>query len=115
MVLAGTPARARSPTLVYGRPAMIFFAVAGPTPGSAVRSFSLAVLRSTGAAGAAAALLLPLAFAAGAAGAGPGANRQASRAMVVARPAQCGQTLVFDVAMAISPLQGLARRPVDQV
>src|ERR1700759_1518378 len=32
MVFAGTPARERSCTEEYGRPAMIFFAVAAPTP-----------------------------------------------------------------------------------
>lgn len=42
-----TPARERSPTAEYGRPAMIFLAVAAPTPGSASRSFWEAVLRST--------------------------------------------------------------------
>ena len=52
MVFFGTPALARSATDVYGRPAMIFFAVAGPTPGSATRSDSDAVLRLTTAAGA---------------------------------------------------------------
>jgi hypothetical protein len=34
-----TPARERSPTEEYGRPAMIFFAVTAPTPGRASRSF----------------------------------------------------------------------------
>src|SRR5205085_12134511 len=48
MVRAGTPARARSLTDAYGRPAMIFFAVAAPMPGSPSRSAWLAVLRSTG-------------------------------------------------------------------
>src|SRR5690349_3781139 len=43
-----TPARWRSATDVYGRPAMIFFAVAGPTPGSASSCDSDAALRSTG-------------------------------------------------------------------
>src|SRR5690348_6025562 len=44
-VAAGTPTRRRSSALANGRPAMIFFAVAGPTPGRASSSFSLAVLR----------------------------------------------------------------------
>src|SRR4029077_13794194 len=52
IVFFGTPAFARSATDVYGRPAMIFFAVAGPTPGRATRSDSEAVLRLTTAAGA---------------------------------------------------------------
>src|SRR5579862_7183222 len=47
MVLAETPALDRSATDEYGRPAMIFFAVALPTPGSASRSFSVALLMST--------------------------------------------------------------------
>src|SRR5262245_4403000 len=34
MVFSGTPAFERSETDLYGRPAMIFFAVASPTPGS---------------------------------------------------------------------------------
>ena len=42
-----TPAFDRPDTDLYGRPAMIFLAVASPTPGSSCRSFSLAVLRST--------------------------------------------------------------------
>src|SRR3954470_2885507 len=48
MVAPVTPAFVRSAADVYGRPAMIFFAVAGPTPGSASRSFSDAVFKSTG-------------------------------------------------------------------
>src|SRR5262245_31576166 len=47
MVFAGTPALARSPTDEYGRPAMIFFAVAAPTPGSFSSSACVAALRST--------------------------------------------------------------------
>src|SRR5215470_8402084 len=47
IVLAETPAFDKSCTDVYGRPAMIFFAVAGPTPGSASSSFSVAELTST--------------------------------------------------------------------
>src|ERR1700737_2468349 len=47
IVLAGTPAFERSVTDPYGRPAMIFFAVAGPTPGRSSSSFSVATLRST--------------------------------------------------------------------
>ena len=42
-----TPAFDNPDTDLYGRPAMIFLAVASPTPGSSWRSFSLAVLRST--------------------------------------------------------------------
>src|SRR5215471_11558628 len=42
-----TPARDRSDTDEYGRPAMIFFAVAGPTPGRSSSSFCEAVFRST--------------------------------------------------------------------
>ena len=38
-VLAETPARERSETDEYGRPAMIFLAVASPTPGRDSRSF----------------------------------------------------------------------------
>src|SRR5262245_12282360 len=52
IVFFGTPALARSATDAYGRPAMIFLAVAGPTPGSASSSVCDAVLRFTGAAGA---------------------------------------------------------------
>jgi hypothetical protein len=48
IVLWETPALERSATEVYGRPAMIFFAVTSPTPGSASSSFWLAVFRSTG-------------------------------------------------------------------
>src|SRR5262249_57356370 len=51
IVFFGTPALARSATDVYGRPAMIFFAVAGPTPGSASRSACGAELGFTGDAG----------------------------------------------------------------
>src|SRR5436305_3354853 len=47
MVLAGTPARARSLTELYGLPAIIFLAVAGPTPGNLSSSASLALFRST--------------------------------------------------------------------
>src|SRR6185312_948268 len=47
MVDGGSPARDRSETEEYGRPAMIFFAVAGPTPGSVSKSFSEAELIST--------------------------------------------------------------------
>jgi len=46
-VTAAMPAFDRSATDEYGRPAMIFLAVAAPTPGSASRSFSLAVFKST--------------------------------------------------------------------
>src|ERR1700730_13065020 len=52
IVFAGQPAFERSATDPYGRPAMIFFAVAGPTPGRSSSSFSVATLRSTLAAGA---------------------------------------------------------------
>ena len=47
IVLADTPALERSSTDAYGRPAMIFLAVAAPTPGSSSSSFSVAVFRST--------------------------------------------------------------------
>jgi hypothetical protein len=50
IVFFGTPALARSVTDAYGRPAMIFLAVAAPTPGSASSSPSDAVFRLTGAA-----------------------------------------------------------------
>ena len=46
MVLAETPARFSSSTELYGRPAMIFLAVADPTPFKASRSFCEALLRS---------------------------------------------------------------------
>src|SRR3954468_3255951 len=52
IVLAETPALDRSSTESYGRPAMIFFAVTAPTPGSASSSLCDAAFRST----------LPLAF-----------------------------------------------------
>jgi hypothetical protein len=52
MVAAETPAFAKSLVEEYGRPEMIFLAVAGPTPGKSSRSFSLAVFKSTGPAGA---------------------------------------------------------------
>lgn len=52
IVAGGTPARVRSLTELYGRPATIFFAVAGPTPGSLSSSSSLAVFKSTGRVGA---------------------------------------------------------------
>src|SRR5262249_59144979 len=52
IVFFGTPAFVRSATDANGRPAMIFFAVAGPTPGRASRSACDAVLRFTRAAGA---------------------------------------------------------------
>ena len=48
-VEAETPALDKSLTVENGRPAMIFLAVAAPTPGKLSRSFSLALLRSTGA------------------------------------------------------------------
>src|SRR5450759_399688 len=47
MVLAGTPLLARSAAEAYGLPAMIFFAMAGPTPGSFSNSPCAALLRST--------------------------------------------------------------------
>lgn len=46
-VAAEMPAFDNSATDEYGRPAMIFFAVAVPTPGNASRSFSVAVFKST--------------------------------------------------------------------
>lgn len=47
IVEAETPAFDRSSTEEYGRPAMIFLAVAAPTPGRLSSSFSLALFRST--------------------------------------------------------------------
>ena len=47
IVAAEIPDLDRSSTEEYGLPAMIFFAVAAPTPGRASSSFSVAVLRST--------------------------------------------------------------------
>jgi len=48
IVLLDTPAFDRSSTDAYGRPSMIFFAVALPTPGSASICSAEAVFRSTG-------------------------------------------------------------------
>src|SRR5277367_410580 len=56
IVAAGTPAFDKSLTEEYGRPAMIFFAVASPTPGKASNCAALALFRSTGASLAPAAL-----------------------------------------------------------
>jgi len=77
MVAAETPAFDKSLAEEYGRPETIFFAVAAPTPGKVSKSFSLAVFKSTGAAGAldaagfaeGAAVLLAVDFAGAAAGA----------------------------------------------
>src|SRR6185295_8656884 len=55
IVLADTPTLFRSSTEANGRPAMIFFAVAAPTPGSASSWDCVAVFKSTGPAGAGAA------------------------------------------------------------
>ncbi len=52
MVAAETPALDKSLAEEYGRPETIFLAVAGPTPGRSSKSFSLAVFKSTGPAGA---------------------------------------------------------------
>src|SRR2546430_825770 len=52
IVAADTPAFDKSLTAEYGRPAMIFFAVAGPTPFSDSNWDWVAVLRSIGPAGA---------------------------------------------------------------
>jgi hypothetical protein len=52
IVEAGTPAFDRSPTEEYGRPAIIFFAVASPTRGNSSNSPALAVFRSIGVPGA---------------------------------------------------------------
>jgi len=52
MVATETPAFDRSLAEEYGRPEIIFLAVAGPTPGKSSRSFSLAEFKSTGPAGA---------------------------------------------------------------
>lgn len=49
MVAAVTPAFDKSLVEEYGRPEMIFLAVAAPTPGSVSKSFSLALFKSTGA------------------------------------------------------------------
>jgi hypothetical protein len=49
IVAAETPAFDKSLTEEYGRPAMIFFAVASPTPGKSFSSAALAVFKSTGA------------------------------------------------------------------
>src|SRR5271154_513827 len=56
IVAAETPAFDRSLTEEYGRPAMIFFAVASPTPGRLFSCAALALFRSTWAPPAAAAL-----------------------------------------------------------
>lgn len=58
IVAPGTPALDKSLTEEYGRPAMIFFAVASPTPGRLFSCAALALFRSTGALLAAAALCL---------------------------------------------------------
>ena len=47
MTDAETPAFDKSSTDEYGLPAMIVFAVAGPTPGKLSNSFSLAVFKFT--------------------------------------------------------------------
>jgi len=47
IVLFETPAFAKSSTDEYGRPAIIFFAVAGPTPGRSSSSFPVALFKST--------------------------------------------------------------------
>ena len=47
MVAAETPAFDRSSAEEYGRPEMIFLAVAAPTPGRLSNSFSLALFKST--------------------------------------------------------------------
>ena len=47
IVAAETPAFDKSLTEEYGRPEMIFFAVASPTPGNSFSSAALAVFRST--------------------------------------------------------------------
>lgn len=77
MVAAETPAFDKSLVEEYGRPEMIFLAVAGPTPGKSSKSFSLALFKSTGASGAAeapgfgeAAVLVTVDFAGGGAAAG---------------------------------------------
>ena len=49
IVAVETPAFDKSLTDEYGRPAMIFLAVASPTPGRSLRSAALALFRSTGA------------------------------------------------------------------
>lgn len=62
--LAVRPAFDRSPTELYGRPAMIFLAVDAPMPGTDCNSAALAVFRSTGALGAILPLFLAVAVAA---------------------------------------------------
>lgn len=47
IVAAETPAFDKSATDEYGRPEIIFFAVASPTPGNSFNSAALALLRST--------------------------------------------------------------------
>jgi hypothetical protein len=47
IVAAETPAFAKSLTEEYGRPEIIFFAVASPTPGNSFSSAALAVFKST--------------------------------------------------------------------
>jgi hypothetical protein len=47
IVAAETPAFDKSSVEEYGRPEMIFFAVAAPTPGKLSKSCSLALFRST--------------------------------------------------------------------
>jgi hypothetical protein len=47
IVVAEIPAFDKSSTEEYGRPLMIFLAVAAPTPGRVSNSFSVAVFRST--------------------------------------------------------------------
>lgn len=49
IVAAETPAFDKSLTDEYGRPAMIFLAVASPTPGRSLSWAALALFRSTGA------------------------------------------------------------------
>ncbi len=56
IVFAVRPAFDRSATLAYGRPAMIFLAVAAPTPGNATSCACVALFRSTFAPAGAAAL-----------------------------------------------------------
>src|SRR5262252_5336013 len=89
IVLADTPAFERSATDEYGRPSMIFLAVASPTPGNASSSCWVAVFRST---------FLLLAASADAAG----------RASVRTRSAASFRVRIFHTDMACAPFRGRA-------
>jgi hypothetical protein len=91
IVLCGNPAFERSLTDEYGRPSMIFFAYALPTPGRASSSSWVAVFRSTF-----------FAFAACATVAG--------RASARARSATRIESRFFENGMAASPFAAKPRR-----